>query len=134
MGNKKTKWLVYTVLVGLIPIISRVMVWLVTKSGTIEIISPSDFIAFGLVLHISNINEIEHFSNVERDWKTTQNGISIAFIAFYSILFSLTLIGNSVIDVTAITYCTIALSVVSFLISYSVYDRVSKSIQLKEGS
>lgn len=134
MGNKKTKWLVYTVLVGLIPIISRVMVWLVTKSGTIEIISPSDFIAFGLVLHISNINEIEHFGNVERDWKTMQNGISIAFIAFYSILFSLTLIGNSVIDVTAITYCTIALSIVSFLISYSVYDRVSKSIQPEEDS
>lgn len=127
MGNKKIKWLIYTVLVGLIPILSRLMVWVVTKEGSVNLLSPSDFVAFGLVLHISNINEIEHFSNVEREWKTAQNGISIAFIAFYSVLFALTLVGESIVDVTAITICTIVLSVISFLISYSVYDRISKA-------
>lgn len=125
MGNKKIKWLIYTVLVGLIPILSRLIVWIVTKEGSIDLLSPSDFIVFGLVLHISNINEIEHFSGVEREWKTAQNGISIAFIAFYSVLFALTLIGGNVVDITAITVCAIVLSVVSFLISYSVYDRIS---------
>jgi len=64
MTDKKTKWLIYTVLVGLIPILSRLLVWLVTNTGTVNILSPSDFVIFGLVLHISNINEIEHFSNV----------------------------------------------------------------------
>lgn len=85
MGSKKIKWLIYTVLVGLIPILSRLIVWVVTKEGSVDLLSPSDFVAFGLVLHISNINEIEHFSGVEREWKTSQNGISIAFIAFYSV-------------------------------------------------
>lgn len=127
MGNKKIKWLIYTVLVGLIPILSRLMVWLVTKEGSIDLFSPSDFVAFGLVLHISNINEIEHFSGMEREWKTAQNGISITFIAFYSVLFALTLIGENIVDVNAIKICTMVLSVVSFLISYSVYDRVSKA-------
>ena len=126
MGNKKIKWLIYTVLVGLIPILSRLIAWIVTKEGSVNLLSPSDFVSFGLVLHISNINEIEHFSGEEMDWKTAQNGVSIAFIAFYSVLFALTLIGNGIVDIAAITTCTIVLSLVSFLISYSVYDRISK--------
>jgi len=125
MGNKKAKWLIYTVLVGLIPILSRFLVWVVTEKGIIDLLSPSDFIAFGLVLHISNINEIEHF-DIEKDWKTAQNGISIAFIALYSVLFTLMLIGRNIVNTQAIQYSTIALAIVSFLISYSVYDRVSK--------
>lgn len=133
MVNRKIKWLIYTVLVGLIPILSRLIVWVVTKEGSVNLLSPSDFVAFGLVLHISNINEIEHFSGVEREWKTAQNGISIAFIAFYSVLFALTLIGDGVVDVVAITICTIILSLVSFLISYSVYDRISKVSRLEFG-
>ena len=92
----------------------------------IDLLSPSDFVVFGLVLHISNINEIEHFSGVDRGWKTYQNGISIAFIAFYSVLFALTLVGKPIVDVQAITICTICLSIVSFLISYSVFDRISR--------
>ena len=133
MGNRKIKWLIYTVLVGLIPILSRLIVWAVTKEGSVNLLSPSDFVAFGLVLHISNINEIEHFSGVEREWKTAQNGISIAFIAFYSVLFALTLVGDGIVDVAAITICTIILSLVSFLISYSVYDRISKVSSLESG-
>lgn len=133
MENRKIKWLIYTVLVGLIPILSRLIVWAVTKAGSINLLSPSDFVAFGLVLHISNINEIEHFSGVEKEWKTAQNGISIAFIAFYSVLFALTLIGDSIVDVTAITICTIILSLVSFFISYSVYDRISNVSSSESG-
>lgn len=128
MGNKKVKWLIYTVLVGLLPILSRLMVWIVTKENTVELLSPSDFVAFGLVLHISNINEIEHFSDIGKEWKTIQNGTSIVFIAFYSVLFAITLIGGNIVDLTAITYCTIILSIVSFFISYSVYDRISRLI------
>lgn len=127
MRSKKTKWLIYTVLVGLIPILARFMVWLVTKEGSIYLVSASDFVAFGLVLHISNINEIEHYSGKEYQWKTVQNGISIIFIAFYSILLALNLIGEDIVDIKAITFCAIGLSVVSFLISYSVYDRISKT-------
>lgn len=125
-GNRKIKWLIYTVLVGLIPILSRLIVWVATKEGVVDGLSPSDFIAFGLILHISNINEIEHFTHAERQWKTIQNGVSIAFIAFYSVLFCLTLIGESVINIGAITALAVTLSLVSFFASYSVYDNVSR--------
>ena len=92
-----------------------------------QIVFNMNKIVFGLVLHISNINEIEHFSAQKEQWKTIQNGGSIAFIAFYSILFAINLIGEKIVDVEAITKCAIGLSVVSFFISYSVYDKVSKA-------
>jgi CRISPR/Cas system CMR-associated protein Cmr3 (group 5 of RAMP superfamily) len=129
MENKKTKWLIYTVLVGLIPILSRIFVWSVTESGVVSLIMASDFIAFGLILHISNINEIEHLADNEKSWKTVQNGVSITFIAFYSVLFALIMISEGVpsfIDIEAIKNCAVGLAVISFLISFSVFHRISK--------
>ncbi|MGV2929520.1 hypothetical protein ACE3G8_00355 [Vreelandella venusta] len=134
MENRKVKWLIYTVLVGLIPIVSRVLIWGVTQPGTISILAASDFIAFGLILHISNINEIEHLGDGEKTWKTIQNGTSILFIALYSILFSLIMISEGLpdfIDSKVIKMCVIALAIVSFLISFSVFHRVS-TIQKSE--
>ncbi|NMW21742.1 MAG: hypothetical protein HKK67_08950 [Chlorobiaceae bacterium] len=125
MTDKKTKWLIYTVLVGLLPGLCRVLAWIVTNSGIVNILSPSDFVAFGLVLHISNINEVEHLGDEERDWKTVQNGISITFITFYSVLYTLTLVPDKVVDIMKMTYCSGVLAIVSFLISYSVYDRIA---------
>lgn len=58
--------------------------------------------------------------------------ISIVFIALYSALYSLTLIGDKVIDVSAIFYCSVGLAFASFLISYSLYNRISKSELLAE--
>lgn len=134
MENRKIKWLIYTVLVGLIPIISRFLVWGVTQSGIVNVLAASDFIAFGLVLHISNINEIEHLSDFDKSWKTVQNGTSILFIALYSVLFCLTMLSESVpkfVDSKVIKVCVIALAFISFSISFSIFHRIS-SIQKME--
>ena len=96
------------------------------------IFNASDFVAFGLILHISNINEIEHFNDHEKSWKTIQNGTSIAFISFYSVLFASYLLGQSnpgLINVEAIKYVSMVLSIASFSISFSVYDRISKLVE-----
>lgn len=127
MEGKKIKWLIYTVLVGLIPILCRMLMWVVTKNGTVQPWAAADFIAFGLVLHISNINEIEHLDG-DRDWKTTQNGISIAFIAFYSVLFALSMLQGgaaSLVNSNTITVCALSLATVSLLISFSIFHRLS---------
>lgn len=134
MENKKVKWLIYTVLVGLIPIISRFLVWGVTQSGTVNLLAASDFIAFGLILHISNINEIEHLSDSDKSWKTIQNGTSILFIALYSVLFCLTMLSEGVpgfVDSQVIKLCVMALAFISFSISFSVFHRIS-NIQKSE--
>lgn len=124
----KTKWLIYTVLVALLPIFSRFFIWLVMKTP-IDLFNTSDFIGFGLIMHISIINQVEHRMNEEKSWKTIQNGISVSFIAFYSILFSLNIISNSIsksFDINTIKYCSMILSLISFFISFSVFHRMSK--------
>ena len=129
--NKKTKWLIYTVLVGLIPFFSRLVIYLVSTDRELEfLINAADFVAFGLILQISNINELEHLESDEKEWKTIQMGVSIVLIAIYGLLFSLAVISsggeNSGFDEWSIKWCTVGLSIVSFILSYSVYDRVSK--------
>lgn len=120
------KWLMYTVLVGLIPVIARCMIWGVTKSIPIDKFSASDFIAFGLVLHISNINELEHMTTIDQSWKTANNGISIIFIALYSVLFAISLLGPNIVDANIMLYCSVIIAIVSSLLSYSIYYRISR--------
>ena len=66
MVNVKIKWLIYTVLVGLIPILSRALLWFISQNQTMNFVNAADFVAFGLILHISNINEIEHFNDPKK--------------------------------------------------------------------
>jgi Na+/alanine symporter len=128
MEDKKIKWLIYTVIVGMLPILLRLLVWLVDKTKTIEPFSAADFVMFGLVLHISNINEIEHLPRLDKTWKTVQNGVSIVFITIYSVFFALTLLSSinpPLVDQTMILYCSAALNIASLLLSYTIYDRIS---------
>ncbi|ATA52549.1 hypothetical protein CKY39_04445 [Variovorax boronicumulans] len=130
MRTMKSKWLAYTVLVGLIPILSRLLVWLIANGEVLAPFAATDFVAFGLVLHISNINELEHFSSQNKSWKTVQNGISVIFIAFYSVLFAVLLIGernSSLINAKAMLYCVAALAVASLLLSLTIFHRISAS-------
>lgn len=97
-----------------------------------DIFNASDFVAFGLILHISNINEIEHFHDHEKSWKTIQNGTSIVFISLYCVLFTAYLLGQSnpgLIRSEPIKYISMGLSLVSFLLSFSVYNRISKLVE-----
>jgi hypothetical protein len=128
----KIKWLMYTVVIGLIPVLLRMLIWSILQNRTMDLLNASDFVAFGLILHISNINQIEHFNESDKSWKTVQIVLSIVFILFYGVLFACSLLGQSnpgLINIRSITYFSIGFSVVSFLISFVVYDRVSKREQ-----
>lgn len=130
MKNPKSKWLAYTVLVGLIPILSRLLVWSIASEGAVPALSPADFVAFGLVLHISNINELEHAPAQNKSWKTLQNGISVIFIALYSVIFAVLLLAEKspkLIDPKSLLYCVVALATTSMLLSLSVLHRLNAS-------
>lgn len=91
--------------------------------------TASDFIALGLVLHISVINEIEHLPSKDKEWKTIQNGTSLIFITLYSALYAATIIGEkngSLIDGSALLTSSIIFSAISTILSFSVFHRVSK--------
>lgn len=132
MEAKKTKWLIYTVLVGLIPIICRFLVWVISEKGSIDIISPADLIVFGLVLHISNINELENLNDLNSNIKTIYNGLSIAFISFYSVLFTFTLIAMKSISLVSLKNCCMILALTSFFISFSIYFSKKNSLNAIE--
>lgn len=130
MKTSKSKWLAYTVLVGLIPIASRLLVWSVATDGVVAPLASTDFVAFGLVLHISNINELEHVSSQSQHWKTVQNGISVIFIALYSVLFAVTLLAEKspkLFDPKALLVCVAALAATSLVLSLSVLHRLTAS-------
>ncbi|AXX96064.1 hypothetical protein [Arcobacter ellisii] len=135
MANKKIKWFIYTVLVGMIPIISRLLITSIINKEDVTFFVATDFIALGLVLHISIINELEHVKN-DINWKTIQNGMSIVYIAAYSVLFCLGILNDEIpnmIDKSILLKLSVILVVTSFFLSSSVFHRVN-AIYLKDSN
>ncbi len=129
MKFSKSKWLAYTFLVGLIPVFTRLLAWATTTNGVVSPFVATDFVAFGLVLHISVINELEHLPAKEKDWRTIQNGTSLIFITLYSALYAITIIGEksaNLIDSTVMLRSSMVFAGVSSLLSLSVFHRLSK--------
>lgn len=129
---KKAKWLIYTVVIGLVPFLIRTLIVLFSKDGTIDYwLNETDFIIFGLVLNLTNINELEdkEFSEDDKLWKTINIGLSVVFITLFAAIFMFITYADfkSDPDINTFTIKTssILLSVVSFLFSYSIYNRLN---------
>lgn len=52
MISSNNKWLIQTLLVGLIPILTRLLMWATTTTGQVHPLAASDFITLGLVVDI----------------------------------------------------------------------------------
>jgi hypothetical protein len=120
MGEKTVNWLVYTCFIGLIPMLARLFVWCVSQSG-VEIIAVSDLVAFGLVLHTSNIHEVNSGASLDSRWKSVHNGISSLFLTFYSLVLFATILNVPSVDYSGLKRSAIILSIVSFFISLSIF-------------
>lgn len=81
--DKVAEWLVYTSLLGLIPVLARGLVWLITDTGFDPLALP-DLIAFGLVLHSANMREVNQSSGSDQRLTSRKkqyiNKLCIAFI------------------------------------------------------
>jgi hypothetical protein len=127
MSSRTVNWLVFTCLIGLIPVISRLLLWLNSNSG-IDLFSTSDFVAFGLVLHSSNIQEVSAESNPDARWKSIHIGTSAIFIVLYGLILFTTIAQSPNIDKSSLQISTFLLCVVSFFLSFSIfYERYSES-------
>lgn len=128
--KKKTKWLIYTVIIGLIPFLIRSIICLFDNTSTISYwINETDFIVFGLVLNLSNINELEDKEFKDHLWKTKNIGFSIVQIIFFSSILAIVTYSNfkSITDLNILTVkiCSIILAVISFIFSYSIFNRLN---------
>lgn len=120
MKFSKSKWFAYTLLVGLIPVLIRLLVWFVAATNSVERFTAIDLITFGLVLNASVINEVEHLPAKDREWKSTQNGLAIASITIYGALYALAIFGDKVdgiVDRESILKAAIFLASMSTLIA-----------------
>lgn len=128
---RKSKWLIYTVLIGLIPFFIRFFVFIVRRDlHSNYILNEIDMITFGLILHVTNINELFSYKNSDKNWKEINIGLSIFMLVIFSSFLGLTYFADvdksSEINRTSIKYMSLILSLVSFFSSYSIYDRISK--------
>ncbi len=133
----RLKWLVYTVLVGLIPVGARLIVYLISPRATPEFMwSEADIASFGLVLNITNINAIEHES-IDPAWKTAANGLSLLHIVFLGVVFTLSYLEDLQPDLVSsvrLKQTATVLSATSFLLSYTVYHLLSRLAIVNAGA
>lgn len=128
--SKLTKWIWYTVIIGLIPVLLR---WLASMLiNGVAVVNAADFIAVGFVLHISIFNELEHMSG-DQTWKTISNVGSICAIVIYGSLMFLLLIeesGYDKINVETLTNSSITLAVCSFILCFIIFFRLSSKAKV----
>ncbi len=95
MISPNNKWLIHTLLVGLIPILTRLLIWAATTSGKLAPFAAADFITLGLVVHVSILNETEHLLIRQQALKALLSGLSILWITLYGSLYALTALADS---------------------------------------
>ncbi|MHA6724159.1 hypothetical protein [Sphingomonas sp. RS2018] len=95
-----------------------------------EAFATADFVAFGLVLHSANINEVNRVAQNDEVWKTVHNGVSIIFLVVYALLLFTTIIPASQINVFNAIRAAIVLSFVSLIISASIFFRSNSVSEL----
>jgi hypothetical protein len=124
------RWIFYTVIVGALPLIIRLIAFLYVKDGTTGWFNAVDLVFFGLTLSISNINELNNAkqnSSQIKTFKEDNNFVSmliIIFLAFNlgSLYFNEALgssSGKELLNSKALTWTTVLLG--GFAFCYSTY-------------
>jgi len=126
----KTKWLLYTVLIGLVPFLVRLLIFSISKDVSVKyILNEIDMITFGLVLNVSNITELEGNTSLEPKAKTINIGVSVFLVIFFTAFLGISYVSDlpnvNIFDKDAIKWLSLALSTGAFLFSYSIFKRLN---------
>ncbi len=123
------KWIVYTVLLAMTPILMRLLVAiLVTSETQFRWLSESDIATFGLILAVTNVSTLETATNIEATWKTQSMGISLFLISAFATLFAIACfqeLQQGVFDRSRVLWANIILSLVSVGYSYAIWNRIT---------
>ena len=120
--DRAMTWLFYTCLLGLVPVICRIAVWLVVNNS-IEPFEAIDLVVFGLVLHSANINEVNRIADADREWKTLHNGTSTFFLMIYSLFLFGAISEGAEVNSKAILTISALMGVISIVLSVAVIKR-----------
>lgn len=128
----KAKWLVYTVLLGLMPAAARVIVWyVVSPSRSAIALAAADVATYSMVLVATNVSALEHEVRVDRKWKTLQIGISMFAGALMAVVFALDTLTrvSEILSSTRILYAAMFLALATTWQSYTIWDRLDKYLE-----
>ena len=129
MKYSANKWLAYTFLVGAIPLLTRVLLWTITSEGRVAPLAVADVVAFGLVLHVSMFNEMEHIPDSEREWKSVMSAFSMVCVALFGALYAVALIAErtpALVDQTMLLRCGAMFLLISIFLCNEVLKRLRK--------
>jgi len=130
---KKNRWLFYTVGVSALPVLIRLVIFIMlTHKDWDALLNPVDFVFFGLTLNLSNINELnslkirkksnnildEHQKEILLNW-------SIFAILILGIILGLTYIPIPIFNKNTLLWSAVFLAVVSFFYSKSIINKIN---------
>jgi hypothetical protein len=140
---KRVGWFLFTIIIGLIPFLLRVLIFLIFKSDEnilSFIINETDFIILGLIINITNLLQLKDINLSSKNFGDTitkeYTWISISFlitflciiifsgILFFSYLYRLG-INLNILNLFLLKISSIILSVISILFGFFIIDRVN---------
>lgn len=128
MISSNNKWLIHTLLVGLIPVLTRLLTWAAT-AGEVDVFATADFITLGLVVHISIINEIERLQKLRSESKALLKGLCLVFVTLFGALYALTTIGErhtELINASFVLQSSIAFCIGSTALGLVLFHSLTK--------
>jgi hypothetical protein len=125
MLTSNNKWLAHTLLVGLIPVLTRLLMWAAATGAHIQPLAASDFITLGLVVHVSMLNEAGHLLVPDKALRALLNSTCTLFITCYGALYTLSTLGErnaELINVPTVLAMSIALCVASVALGLILFQ------------
>ena len=126
---RKTKWIIYTVLIGLMPFLIRLFVFMLSADREWGLLfNPVDFIFLGLTLNLTNLNELNN-EKLEPILKLKFEGYSVIQIILLSgilgILYFAEQSQKDILDKTIALVCAIAFCLLSFIFSNAIMNKLN---------
>lgn len=126
---RKTKWIIYTVLIGLMPFLIRLFVFMLSANREWGLLfNPVDFIFLGLTLNLTNLNELNN-EKLEPILKLKFEGYSVIQIILLSgilgILYFAEQSQKDILDKTIALVCAIACCLLSFIFSNAIMNKLN---------
>lgn len=135
---KKIQWLVFTVLLGAMPIFCKFFIILFMKNKEWDLLlNEVDIATYGLVLSITSFHELQN--QIFQDdgvWRMKRIGASIALIFVFGIIFATSTIADitdtsgtfdNLFDRRTLKFSAVFLVICSLIFTFSIYQRLSKA-------
>jgi len=131
--GKMKKWFWATAVVGVVPMLLRLLLCsLLIERNSLQLLTISDIMVWGLVLNISIFNERGRLFSYKPEISSVSSTISLVFIVVFSLLFIFDLINEVqfIFNPISLLLCGVFFAVAS-LITCLFYINGSKSYREK---